>query len=437
VPTLADTYFNHVHPLAFALASAQTRGVLLDESARAELVTKFNQQTIDIRAQIDKIVGREFNPNSPQQVMALLYDEYKLPVIYKRGKGGSVRTADEEALLRLHKRYPDEPVLTKIIEYRKVTKLVSSFLKAKTEEDGAMHTSYNPSGTDTFRISSSKSLWGSGMNLQNIPIGKRPGVENIRHLFIARPGCRFVKGDEVQAEAMVVARILCRYNDYYLWNRYANEPDFDIHKWAASTIFNIPEDVVNDYQRSVGKIANHAGNYCAGPKVVQSTATKWGVEGVDYNMAKKIAESRRGALKGLQKWWQDVEMTIRRSRTLTTCMGRRRQFFGRFDDNATIRAAVAFEPQSVVGDVCNRIFWLLYQEFQQNVPAQFADKQDQFAVILQVHDEVVAECPVEAVGWVKDRMNKAAWQPLYLNDDMDPLVIPIEITSGPNWRDCV
>ena len=421
--TLADTYFNHVHSLAFALAAAQDRGVLIDKAARAELVTKFKKKVVDTQDKVNSLIGRVININSPKQVKELLYDEMKLPTVYKDKR----ITTDEDALLRLHKQYPYEPILNLIISYRKDSNLISTFLEAETDEDGRMRTSYNPSGTKNFRISSSKNLWGSGTNLQNIPIGRRPGVENIRHIFIASEGCSFVKGDLVQAETMLVARILCRYNDYTLWDKYVNIPDFDIHTWAASGVLGVPESEITVEQRQgPGKVGNHAGNYCAGPKVVQSTAMKYGID-MDYQMAKLIVDKRRKMIPGLVKWWKDVEVQIRRTRTMTTCLGRRRLFFGRFDDNATIRDAVAFEPQSTVGDVCNRVFTHLY-EVLQDISA---------LPVLQVHDEVVVETPDEYIEEVKTEMKKAAIVPLWLNKDMEPLIIPIEIKVGKNWRDCV
>ena len=424
--TLWETYRSHVHPLAIALAAAQDRGVLIDKVARAELVTRFKQKVADTQVKVNGLIGREININSPKQVKELLYDEMKLPTVYKDKK----ITTDEDAILRLHKQYPNEPVLTLIISYRKDSKLISTFLEAEVDDDGRIRTSYNVSGTKNFRISSSKNLWGSGTNLQNIPIGRRPGVENIRHIFVASPGCSFVKGDLSQAETMTVARILCRYNDYALWDKYINDQNFDIHKWAAAPIFRVPEVDVTPYQRTVGKAANHAGNYCAGPGVIQSEARKYAIDGIDYPMAKRIIDTRRAAIPGLVKWWKDVEVQIRRTRTMTTCLGRRRLFFGRFDDNATIRDAVAFEPQSTVGDVCNTIFRRLY------TTATKLRQKFSWLPVLQVHDEVVVETPDEYIEEVKAEMKKAAIVPLWLNKDMEPLIIPIDITVGKNWKDC-
>lgn len=420
--TLAETYARITHPLAVALAEAQRRGVLIDQEARASVQEEVEKRLAETQKRISDKAGGDFNPNSPKQVKELLYNKLRLPPVTKQGRVST----DEEALLILHRKYPSEDVLTDIIAYRKDSKLIGTFLKAEVESDGCMHTSYNTSGTKTFRISSSKSLWGSGMNLQNIPRGKKPGVTNIRHIFRARPGCSFVVGDLKQAETMVVARILCRYGDRYIWDRYVNDPNFDIHKWAASTIFNESEDNITKKQRDIGKIRNHSGNYCAGPRVIQSTAIQWGVEGIDYQMAQQIIASGHKSMPGLRKWWKDVETGIKRNRTLYTCMGRRRQFFGRTDDNTTIRTAVAFEPQSTVGDVCNMIFAGMYQEWHCVA--------DVFP-ILQVHDEVVTECPDELVGKVVDSMRRISKIPLHLNGNIEPLIIPIDIEVGKNWRD--
>jgi DNA polymerase-1 len=421
--TLWQTYKNHVEPLAVALARTSARGVLIDAAARETLITETNQQLAVVEQQLNVVVGRAINWSSPKQVSELLYDTLKLPVVYKRGS--NVKTTDEEALLALHKRYPSEPVLRLILDHRKASKLLSSFLSVASSPDGRMRTSYNPSGTDTFRISSSRNPFiNSGMNLQNIPVGKRPGSVSLRHLFIADPGMVLLKGDLVQAEAMVVAWLLTRYGDLTLFDRYIawlnGGPKFDIHRWAAAPIFRRNESDIDDYQRSVGKIANHAGNYMAGPHVLQATALKWGVDGITYDLAKRIIDTRLQQLPGLQRWWSGVERKLQQDRTLTTCLGRRRVFFDRVE--SCVPNAVAFEPQSVVGDVCNTAFRRL--------------ELGGWTTLLQVHDEVVIECKPQQLDAARTAMRQAFDVPLLLNAQLPALTIPVELASGPNWRDC-
>jgi len=419
--TLWNTY-EHVHQLAVALTKAQKHGVLIDIDRRNELTKRSEEKKNKIYERIREIAKQDVNINSPKQIKELLYEKMKLPKIYKDGR----LTTDENAILTLHKKYPDEEILSLILEYRRVSKLISTFLNVSVDDDHRMRTSYNASGTKSGRISSSQDLFGRGMNLQNIPAGKKPGVENVRDVFIAPKGYSLIKADLSQAETRVVARILCRYADYYLYNRY--QEGFDIHKWAASTIFGVKEEDVTKFQRNVGKIANHSGNYCSGPKVIQSTAMKWGIDGISYQMAKQIVETRRKVLPGLVRWWKDVERQLARTRTMWTCLGRRRVFFGRVGDNSVIRDAVSFEPQSTVGDVCNIVFRRLW--------ARKEATDAPWTPILQVHDEVVVETPDALIDDVIKEIRAAAFVPLDLNADLEPLVIPIDIAVGKDWKNC-
>lgn len=411
-------YKDHIHELAFALSYAQETGVLIDQDVRKKLRDDKEIVLAQIKKDIDELTGKDLNPNSHVQVKQLLYEDMKFPKIYIKKK----LSVNEEALRALEKRYPNEPVLEKIVSYRKTKTLISTFLKSKLDERGRMKTSYNASGTESGRISSSKTLWGTGMNLQNIPVGKARGVENIRNIFIAGDNKIFVKGDLSQAETRVVAEILHRLGDTTLSDKYAVS-GFDIHAWMASQISREGVKFAAGRSRSVGKLSNHSGNYMAGPRVLMARALKDGIEGIDFQVAQSVLRARHKAIPGLKIWWKDVEKKIRQTRTITTCLGRRRIFFGRMDET-TLRDAVAFEPQSTVADVCNTIFRRLYDTFRGT----------QSNVLLQVHDEVVVECRESEVHEVVNQIRKAAIVPLFINKK--PLLIPIDISVGKNWKDC-
>lgn len=415
-------YFNNTHQLAFALSDASRTGVLVDDKARDELVVDTKKRIESIQLEINALAGKVLNPNSTQQVQKLLYGELKFPTVFKDNRP----TADEEALRKLERRYPKEKILSKIIEYRKAYKLSSTFLDVNIDDDGRMRTSYNASGTKCARISSSKNLWGGGMNLQNIPVGRGRGIANIRYIFVASKKKVFVKGDLSQAEARAVAEILYRIGDPTIHDLY-KDPSFDIHKWKATFIYNKSVEEISKPERDVGKLDNHSGNYCSGPNVLVKRALKDGIDGIDYAFAKEITAARHRAVPGLRVWWADVERKLRQTRILTTCLGRRRIFFGRLDDNATIRDAVAWEPQSIVGDVCNIIFTRLHDVFE-------SSRLFTASPLLQVHDEVVVECLSKDVDYVAQEMRNAAIIPLYINEE--PLIIPIDISVGKNWRDC-
>jgi DNA polymerase I-like protein with 3'-5' exonuclease and polymerase domains len=194
---MSDLYYNHIHPFAFSLANAQTVGIGFDTKRRDEILKEQEEILKNISSKISVIAKKEININSPPQVMHLLYEEMNYPKIYKKNANNKqVVTCDEDALRRLEQKYPDDPLLDLIVTYRKTAKLISTYLRQDPDPDGMMRTSWNLSGTENGRISSSKTIWKTGLNMQNIPKGKSRGVTNIRDIFIAgRTEC---KHDNIQ-----------------------------------------------------------------------------------------------------------------------------------------------------------------------------------------------------------------------------------------------
>jgi len=409
---LSQFYFNHIHPLAFALTRAGNRGVCFDATKAVEMKTTAEKELADINKCMKELSGKEINLASPKQLKEFLYDDRKYPIQY--AKGNDSITTDAEAIKKLARKFPKDEILRLILRFREVSKLASTYLNIPVDSDRIMRTNFNASGTDTGRISSSQTLRGTGANLQNIP-------KSVRHLFVAREGCSFVKGDLAQAETYVVAELLAKYGDRTLVERYKN-PGFDIHKWAASGIFKVDESAITDYQRQIGKLANHSGNYGAGPGVLVSQSIKRGISGIDFQFSKAILQSRHKILPGLKKWWKAVERQLQKDRTLTTCLGRKRIFFGRLDETL-YRTAYAFEPQSTVGDVANIIF----RELDKRLP-------DGSWCALQVHDEVVVECKDHLINDVIQLFREVAVIPLFINDE--PRIIPIDISFGKDWKNC-
>ena len=171
-------------------------------------------------------------------------------------------------------------------------------------------------------------------------------------------------------------------------------------------------------ERAVGKLRNHSGNYGAGPGVLVNEAIKREIPGITYKFSKQILEAGHRQVPGLKKWWRHVERTIRTARSLETCLGRKRYFFGRFE-HATYRAAYAHEPQSTCGDVNNEIFFKCDELLEHGYP------------LIQVHDETVLEVPDEYVDEAVKRFQEFARTPLFINDV--PLFIPLDISIGKNW----
>ncbi len=411
---VSSLYFNHVHHLAVALTKAQRIGLLVDVKTRDALRIENEKTLQEIETAVEKIAGKKININSPKQLKELFYDQLKFPIQYTKE---GVITTNENALKTLKKRYPDERVLSEVISHRKLAKITNTYLKAELSRDAVFFTSFDASGTDTGRISSSKTIDDTGGNLQNIPI-------KLRSLFIPRKSRIFINLDLSQAEARVVAECLKRCGYPKLSDRF-RDPSFDVHKWAASGIYGIREDDVTYEQRQIGKLQNHSGNYQAGPYVLVSQGLKRGVQvngrDINYTDAKRILEARHASLPGLKVWWRDIESRIASTRTITTCLGRKRFFFGRVD-NTLLRVATAFEPQSTIGDVCNQIFWKHSEQLPEGA-----------RTLNQVHDSILVECFIHQIGLVVEMMKRLSQIPLFVSDE--PIIVPIDISVGYNWKD--
>ncbi|MCA9419127.1 MAG: DNA polymerase I, partial [Candidatus Omnitrophica bacterium] len=196
------------------------------------------------RKELFELAGREFNPNSPKQLASLLFDERGVPETRNR-------TTKQEVLEDLAR--SGEPLAEKVIEYRQLTKLKSTYLDALPdlikEGDERVHTSYNTTVANTGRISS------SNPNLQNIPVRSDLG-RRVREAFVAAEGRRFIAADYSQIELRVLAH-------------YSKDPGFqkafqeglDIHAFTASEIFDVPADQVDKDMRRKAKEINFGLNY--------------------------------------------------------------------------------------------------------------------------------------------------------------------------------
>jgi DNA polymerase-1 len=410
-----DLYFNHIHPLEFALARMSNNGMLIDMEERERREKAAVVELNEISLWFEEKYKTKINLDSPKQVKELLYEREKFPIQLSKTKS---ITTDAEALKKLSKRFPREEVLTKMLRYRTIGKLCRTYYRAKVDADSCIRTSFNPSGTDTGRLSSSSNIKDTGSNLQNVPPIVRP-------LHIAREGCTFIEGDLSQAETLVVAQLLAKMGYRTLVEKY-KDPSFDIHKWAAAGIYDICETEVVKAQRDCGKLSNHSGNYGAGPGVLVSQSIKRGVSingslGIDYALSKTILEKRHKLLPGLKKWWKQIEDTLRTTRCLTTIFGRKRYFFGRLDES-TYRTAYAFEPQSTVGDLCNRIIVALDKRLPPTC-----------RLVLSVHDSIMIEVPDALVMQIVELFRECARIPLQYLEGEEPLIIPLDIKIGKKW----
>jgi len=411
-----DFYHNHIQPTMIELTRMQNRGVLVDIELRARLAVRQMIKLTGALVDIEATTGTRLNPGSSKQVQAYLYDTLKVPRKFNKHTGSV--TADEKALRSIMGTHPEfEPAISTILDYRKAQKLIGTFLTSKLSREtkggkrNIMRTSYRTSGTSSGRISSAKTIFDEGGNLQNIP------KSNIRRMYIAREGHKLLRADLSQAEFRVVVWLakITRIID-----RYREDPDFDIHTWNASNIYQVPEVEVTKLQRNSSKAVVHGGNYGLGYKLAVEISRGWGLS-ISYREMKRAMEMYRATMPEIRLWWESIQDELKRTRTLTTPLGRRRSFLGRLD-NAMFRSAYSFKPQGLVGDIINQAIG----------KAEFVLPPGNYP-ILQVHDEIVWEVETSRVDELLPVIRDLMTVPVMVEGVSDPLVIPVEIEIGDKW----
>lgn len=399
------------------------RGIRVDQRRRMEVIKEYERQSLILSTNLQKILlgafGRDYNWNSPAQMLDLFYGVLKLPVIKKRNtKGQFTPTVDRNALERLDAHFFAQPFISHILGLRDINKKIG-VLKTAIDPDGRMRTSYNIAGTTTGRFSSSLSDFGTGTNLQNIE-------NKLRSVFIADPGYKFAYIDLEQAESRLVGAIE--------WNlfgdgRYLGACESgDLHTavcrlawtdlpWTQSLRANREVAEIPFYRqhsyRHMAKVLGHGTNYNGKP-FTMAKHTK-----LDAKLIEAFQTKYFHAFPAHQRWHQAVAARLYTDGNLTTLTGRKRWFFGRRDDDTTIREAIAYDPQGSVGDILNRG---MLQVWRLNI----------CQLLLQIHDAILVQYPEQDEGRIVPVLCNAIKVPIQLNNGRT-LLIPSEAKTGFNW----
>lgn len=366
----------------------QLQGITVNPEKQEELIKFWTDEMNTMKKQLDIILGKEINFNSPKQMAQLLYEDLGLPVQYKRRKSVKQKrtvTTDAATLRKLAGMVPDNPVFNLILTYKKANTLLR-FLDVKLSPDSKVHTCYNITGAasddeeDTKktkrsfgRWSSSKSIilpFGSG-NLQNIP-------PVARAMYTAPPGWKIIEADYKQAEAVLVAHLTGNLKMQKMFVDAFGLPiskckPYDIHILKACELYGLkPEDVTKE-QRTVGKTIRHARNYSAGPLVLANRL------GITMSAAKKLIDLDKRIDPSLELWHLSIQQELQRTRVLTNLLGRKHRFLDRWGDTM-FRSGYSFIPQSTVGDLLNVSIRSVYDAIK-DVPFEVT-------ILLQLHDAI-------------------------------------------------
>jgi len=398
-----------VEPLLFMML----RGVGFDEAKRQEYEDILKPELqVEQQRVLEQLGG--INPNSPKQVLGLIAS-LGLPQIINRKTGKP--TTNKKAIESLSKKSPE---LRMIVKAKEQQTLISNYIDIDVDPiDKRLHTSFNIAGTNTGRISSSESVFGSGRNLQNFP-------KKIRDMVTSDPGMIFTECDLVGAEALVVA-YLCE--DEHLI-RLINEGK-NIHTYTANLIWGVGEDKVKadmEEKDAVGRDteslyykAKRTRHMCNYKSTWVAVSEQLGISAAE---AKILIQKYYDTSPNLARWHKNVEDQIKVNRTLITPLGRKRIFFDRISEQL-FREAIAYVPQETVASVLNTGLLRFYNEV--------CKTNHNIEILLQVHDSLLVQHPPKKKEFVYDELKRCMRVDLKIKGR--EFYIPIEIKSGINWRD--
>ncbi len=394
-------------PLIRVLATMETEGFLVDGERLREFDDSLAQKIDVLEDEIYTLAGEKFNINSPKQLGVILFEKLGLKAVKKTKTGYSTNAEVLEKLLGKH------DIIEKIIDYRQLTKLKSTYgdglLAVIDRSTGRIHSKFNQTVTVTGRISSTEP------NLQNIPVRTELGRE-IRKMFVAKPGCVLVDADYSQIELRVLAHIS---GDENLINAFKNNED--IHASTASKIFGVPLHEVNPLLRSRAKTVNFGIVYGMGDFSLAKDL------GITVKEAKKYIDSYFEKYINVKKYMENTIQTAKDTGYVSTLFGRRRVIPEISSSNFMVRSAGERMARNtpIQGTAADIIKIAMV-----SVERELRKRGLKSRLILQVHDELIIETYVdeekEVRGLLKNCMENAA-------DLAVPLVA--ETKSGASWYD--
>ena len=395
-------------PTVEVLAEMQWNGMYVDLQELEEYGQKLKDRLEILTQEIYELAGEEFNINSTKQLGEILFEKLKLTVVKKTKSGYST---DVDVLEKLK---DEHPVIEKILEYRQLMKLNSTYVEGMkpyiNPKTKRIHSFFHQTITATGRISSTEP------NLQNIPTRFELGKQ-LRKVFKPAEGYLYIDADYSQIELRVLAHVS---NDEHMVQAFINGED--IHRQAASKVFNTPIDEVTKEQRSNAKAVNFGIVY--------------GIS--DFGLGEQLHISRKKAKQyieqyleqysGIKQFMDDVVENAKEKGYVETQFKRRRYIPELKSSNYMVRqfgqrAAMNTPIQGTAADIM-KIAMI-------NVLKELKSRNMKSKIVLQVHDEMMIEAELDEVDEVKDLIKQCMENACKLNV---PLIA--EVSEATNWYDC-
>ena len=393
-------------PLCPVLARMEQAGFLVDRKALYDFGESLTSSIEQLQQSIWALAGEPFNIQSPKQLGSVLFERLMLPAGKKTKTGWSTNAAVLDKLRGKH------PIVEQILDYRTLTKLKSTYADGLLKEisaDGRIHTNFQMTVTATGRLSSTEP------NLQNIPVRRELGAQ-IRKMFVASPGKVLVDADYSQIELRLLAHIA---NDETMIAAFRSGED--IHAVTASQVFGVPLAEVTPLQRSHAKAVNFGIVYGISAFSLAQDI------GVFQSEAKAYMDSYFAKYHGVHEYMTRVVEQAKADGYVTTLFGRRRDLPELKSSNFNLRSfgervALNMPIQGTAADIIKAAMV--------RVDARMRAEYLQARLLLQVHDELIVECPAEEAETVKGILIE---EMEHVVDYRVPLLVDAKI--GASWAE--
>ena len=396
-------YFDVELPLCRVLADMERSGFLVDGGALARFGADLSDTIRQLEERIYAAAGQQFNINSPKQLGKVLFEDLGLPH-GKKTKTGWSTNADVLEKLK------DQPLVADVLTYRQYAKLKSTYadgLLKVIDPDGRIRTSFQMTVTATGRLSSTEP------NLQNIPTRTELGSQ-MRRMFVAAPGNLLVDADYSQIELRLLAHIS---GDEVMQQAFRSGEDF--HTLTASKVFHVPPEEVTHQMRSRAKAVNFGIVYGISPFSLSQDI------GVTVAEAKEYMERYFATYTGVRRYMTEVVEQARQQGYVVTLFGRRRALPELKSSNFNLRSfgervALNMPIQGTAADIMKLAMIRVEQRLSgEGLAAR---------LIMQVHDELIVECPAEEAPRVEALLQEEMQGVAQLS-----VPLPADAHSGPDW----
>ena len=399
-------YFDMELPLCSVLYRMEKAGVAIDREQLEQFGTMLAQRIADCETLIFGYSGETFNINSTKQLGELLFDKLGLPPVKKTKTGYSTNAEVLEKLKAKH------PIIPAIMDYRMLTKLKSTYADGLMKalcDDGRIRTTFQNLVTATGRLSSTEP------NLQNIPVRTDLGAE-IRKMFVPKAGCVLVDADYSQIELRVLAHIA---GDETMQNAFKS--GMDIHTVTASQVFAVPAEEVTPLMRRHAKAVNFGIVYGISEFSLSEDI------GVSRWEARDYIESYLAKYPGVRDYMKNVVANARENGYTSTMYGRKRYIPELKATNFNIRQgaermALNTPIQGTAADLIKLAMLRVDEALRANYP--------EATLILQVHDELIVECPETIAPQVAELVSREMERIASLN-----VPLTAEAKWGKSWYD--